>query len=85
MHMMRPNLLRRIINPHRNMIRHVLFNIPQKQRTDDTDASKRDTDIIHGRITPDIGDLAGGNNVFPFRGCVYAGEEADVVEEGGAG
>lgn len=85
MQMVRLDLLRRIINMHRNMIRHVLLDIAQKQRTDDTDTTKGDTDIIHRRVTFDVGDLTSSDNVFPFRGCVYAGEEADFIEEGGAG
>lgn len=70
---------------HRNMIRHILFDIAQKQGTNDTQASEGDTDIIHWWITLHVSDLPSGDNVFPFRGCVYAGEEADFVEKRGAG
>lgn len=68
-----------------NIVIHIIPNILQEQRSDDTDSAEPDTSVVHPLVALRVGDLPRCDDcvVGSFVAC-DTGDVADFVEEGGA-
>ena len=75
-----------ILHDDRNMVVHVLANVSQEARGNDTDSAKRDAHVVDVLVRLSVSDLAGRNHqLVCTRNAANAGDGVEFLEQRCAG
>jgi hypothetical protein len=78
--------LSNILHGHRNMVVHVLADVSQEARSDDTDRTKPDAHVVDVLVRLSVSNLAGRNDQFVCaRYAANARDHVELFEEGRPG